>query len=946
VSVYSDTAPASAGRKQSLVRTWVAATVTTLVFGLATAAPSNAALGIAAFDGSVSGPDGASYTQAGGHPYAANTIFALTAAADSQGNVLPDGGGAKDIEVTLPPGFVGDPTVASTCPMDDFLHPISSEVPYALCPAQSQVGVTDIKVAIGQETGAGGDFPVYNLDPSPGSVALFGFRVFAVPVFVDVRVNPADNRIVALSRNTSQALAVLGASVTLWGSPADPLHDGKRVCPGPFGGSPCSIDPSPRPFLTNPTACPLPGSGLETGLRVDSWASPGLFARAIFVSHDPPGYRFAPDSSVDPTLFELPPDRWGPASGPTGCERLPFDPSLSVRPTTTEPDSPSGLSVDLSFPQQGLQSTTGLATAHLKRARVVLPDGMTISPSSADGLAGCSDEQIGVGSNQPVSCPDASKIGTVVATTPVLKEPLEGGVYVGTQESDDPASGRMFRIFLVLENKQRGLLVKLPGQVHVVGDGQLETVFDNNPQLPVSTIALKLKSGARAPLATPLACGKHTVTAQLTSWGGQTVDRESSFEIDCPPGLGGFAPSFRAGSLSPLGGAFGPLVVGIDRPDRQQYLAGVAFAMPGGVSAKLRGVPLCGETDAQAGSCPPETRIGTATVGAGPGPAPYYLKGPVSLTGSYKGAPYGLSVSVRAKAGPFDLGTVVVRQAIYVDPVDASLRVVSDPLPVIVKGVPVRLRSVEASVDRPRFALNPTSCAPKQIAATFNSTQGVTAQQAVRFKVVGCAELGFAPKLSLALTGKGQTADGKHPGLKAVLTQPRGQAAIRSVTVGLPLSLALDPTNAASDSLCEFEEGQKPDPGCPASSIIGHVTATTPLLNRPLVGKVYFVKNVRVDSRTGRRIRTLPTLLLALRGEVALNVRAQTSVKDGKLISTFPTVPDAPVTRFALTLKGGKRGILVVNGNACRRSRKAAVDLRAQNARRAARSVSVHVPCG
>ena len=270
--------------------------------------------------------------------------------------------------------------------------------------------------------------------------------------------------------------------------------------------------------------------------------------------------------------------------------------------------------------------------------------------------------------------------------------------------------------------------------------------------------------------------------------------------------------------------------------------------------AKLRGVPLCGQAQADAGACAIESRVGTATVGAGPGSNPYYINGPVALTGPYKGAPYGLSVAVRAVAGPFDLGTVVVRAAIYVDPSDGHLTVVSDPLPIVVKGVPVRLRTVNVKVDRPGFTITPTSCAEKQIVATFTSTQGAISRSSARYVAASCSRLDFTPKLSLALTGRGQTTDGKHPGLKATVTRPaHDQAGFKSFKVALPLSLALDPENAASDTLCEFEEGQKPDPQCPKSSIIGRAKAVSPLLNRPLAGNVYFVKNVRIDKRTGRR---------------------------------------------------------------------------------------------
>ncbi len=915
--------------------------------------------GVNAFDGSVSNATGGAFTQAGGHPYEASTTVEFNTVAGVLGNTVADGGALKDAIVDLPAGFVGNPAALPACSIGVFLSdPVVSN-----CSESTQLGFARLKIPNGKivqllgsiSTSSGPAIPLYNLEPPPGVAASFGFTAAGVPVLFDARVTSKDGyHVQVVVRDASQTLGLLGTSVTLWGTPAHPTHDPFRVCAGTsspvlFG---CAAESPPKAFLSNPATCGPEGEGLRTGLSVDSWAAPGVFESTSFVSHNPPGYVLRPqfNDAADPEAHELTPDKWGRAQGVTGCESLSFNPSFEAAPNSSAPDSPTGLEVNLRFPQDGLENATALRPADLRRARVVLADGLTISPSAADGLKSCSDAEIGIGSDDPVRCPDGSKIGTVAATTPLLKESLEGGVYVGAQQSDDPESGRMFRIFLVLENKQRGVRVKLAGQVRVTGDdktgkGQLETIFDNNPQVPVSTIALRLKTGARAPLATPLECGRHTVTAQLTSWAGHTKNLADTFTIDCPSDLNAFSPLFSAGSVSPTGGAFSPFVVRIDRPDRQQLLVGVSVQTPGGILAKLKGVPLCSDADANAGKCPIQSRVGTATVSAGPGPAPFYIKGPISLTGPYRGAPYGLAVAVRAIAGPFDLGTVVVRQAINVDPVDAHLTVISDPLPVVVKGVPVRVRSVNVDIDRPSFTANPTSCAQKHIAATFSSIQGATSTKMARYQLTGCAALRFTPRLTMALTGKSQTGDGKHPGLKAHLSQPKNQANIKAIKVALPLSLALDPKNATSDDLCEFEEGQKTNPDCPKSSIIGKAKAVTPLLNNPLSGNVYFVKNVRIDRRTDRRIRTLPTLLLVLRGEVQVNVRARTAISKNKLVSIFPAVPDAPVTQFDLALRGGTKGILITNGDICRRKQTATVSQTAHNNRHIVHSTAIEAPC-
>jgi hypothetical protein len=601
--------------------------------------------------------------------------------------------------------------------------------------------------------------------------------------------------------------------------------------------------------------------------------------------------------------------------------------------------------VNLGFPQEGLDDPEGLATAHLRNAQVTLPEGMTINPSAADGLQACSDAQVGFNSVSPVNCPEASKIATVMASTPVLEEQLTGNVYVGSQLSDDPESGDMFRIVLALQNVERGIFVKLLGKVRADRNtGRLVTTFEGNPQLPVSAIALHFKDGPRAPLAMPLDCGTKTVDASLSSWAGHLVQRSHSFTMPCTSDLGLFSPSFQAGTVNTTAGAFSPFAVRINRPDRQQYMSGLTIEMPPGLIGKLKGIPLCPDGQANAGTCGIGSRIGTATVGAGPGSNPFFIDGSVSLTGPYKGAPFGLSTAVRVIAGPFDLGMVVVRQAIFVDPVDAHITVVSDPLPTIVKGVPVRLRSINVDVNRPGFTLNPTSCGPKQIKATMVSVTGAIHQATQRFQVGDCQALKLRPRLRMRLTGRKQLRDKGHPGVRAVLRQGPGQANLKKVRVKLPLSLALDPNRAQSDDLCEFEAGQRVD--CPRRSIIGRARAFTPVLNRPLTGPVYFVKNVRVHPRTGNLIRTLPTLLIPLKGEVDIHLRAQSDTQRGKLVNTFSSVPDAPVSRFELVLRGGRRGILIVNGNPCRRNRIADVQMDGQNGKRADRGVKIRMPCG
>jgi hypothetical protein len=854
-------------------------------------------------------------TQSGGHPDITTHLRFNTKLAN-----LPTGiDRVKDVDVDLPVGLVGNPTATSELCTFGALTSLGTgeDGDSNKCPAGSQVGVVSL------EGGNQGFIGIYNMVPRIGSPAQFGFVLASSPVILSASLRDGDHGARITSVNTNSSVPVTDVKVTFWGVPADPSHDFyRKKCmiqgqqSGPSGDRCTTGDPR-VPFTRLPTEC---GGALPFAADVSTYGQPNHIVHA--------------DTTTPPL---------------TGCGQVPFEPEIDVQPTTTEPDSPSGLRVDVTVPQEN--SPDGIATADLRRARVTLPEGMTVSPSSASGLAACSDQQFRDGLPGPSTCPAASTIGSVSLDTPLLEEPVAGKVFVLDQLSDDPGSGRLFRLGIELRDDDRGVDVKLPGSV--IADpqtGQLTTTFDETPQLPFSRMSLRLKGGPRAPLATPATCGTKTVITEMTGWNGKVAAPSDSFTIDCP-GMSGFAPSFEAGAVSPTGGAFSPFVVAIERRDREEYLDGVEVEMPKGVLAKLRGVPLCADAQAASGGCPAGSRVGTATVGAGAGSTPFYLDGPVYLTGPYKGAPYGLSVAVSVVAGPYDLGTVVVRQALHVDRDDAHVTVVSDPLPRVLKGVPVRLRSVNVDVDRPGFTVNPTSCSEKQVVATLRSQQGTTRQASSRFQVGDCQALAFRPKLKMRLTGKRQRRTGGHPGIRAVLTQGSGQAGIGKAEVRLPSSLALDTKRAASDDLCEWRESLKDEPNCPAASVIGRAKAVSPLLNRPLEGPVYFAKRKRIN-RFGREISTFPSLVIALRGEVAINLRGNTTVKPGALVTTFAEVPDAPISRFELNLAGARKGILLVtktsrgrNINLCSKRQIAEADIDGQNGRRADQRIAIKTPC-
>lgn len=876
------------------------------------------------FGGWASNPDGTIASQAGGHPDLRTQI--LTTLGRNADDYLVKGyDNMKDVEVELPPGLIANPQSLPRCPMELVVSPYA-----AMCPPETQVGTLGLFMA-NSVVALYGEEALYNVEPPPGVPARFTMSQGGVLTNIDAVVAAdREHGYVVKGRVTrgSQTLPVIGAEVSLWGVPQVPENDFMRWLADPTDQvvelPPASTSAPPRPFVTAPVSCG--GDPLVTKLSVAGWRTPGV-SRASFDR----------DLFGDPIVTD-------------GCEKIAFIPSAAASATTRHPDAPTGLDVRLNNPLN-LEAVDGLANGQLKDVSVTLPEGLSINPSSGDGLAACSDAELGLGNDEPARCPAGSKIGSATAVTPLLAEEIEGSLFVRSQASDDPESGEMFRVALVFENAERGIRVKLAGGARVSSEtGRLTASFDANPQLPVERVTVKLKQGPRAPLATSRTCGTGTVAFDVTSWAGHDVDLSDAVAVDCPSGSG-FAPAFDAGSTNPTGGRASVFAAQIDRPDRQGYLEGVSVDLPRGLLAKLAGVPLCPDADAAAGSCPSGSRIGSATVGAGAGSHPYHLEGqPVYLAGPYKGAPYSLSVAARAVAGPFDLGTVVVRQALHVDPETAEVRVKSDPLPRIVKGVPIRLRSVEVVVDRPNFMRNPTSCAPKLIDATLRSFDGEAHASQARFQASDCQALRFKPRLAMRLTGKRQVITGRHPGVRAVLTQGAGQANIRSARVALPGSVALDASNAYDPKLvCDYDKSLKAD--CPQSTVIGKATARTPLLDEPLSGQVHLVQGIRFEN--GNRIRTTPSLLVKLRGAVDINLRARTTTSKvaGRLVTIFENLPDAQVSKFSMQINGGKKGILVVTRtrrakiNVCRAKQRATVETDGQNGREADFRTVVATPC-
>jgi hypothetical protein len=966
-------------------------------------------------------------TQAGAHPDGTATMWFRRGGS----GIYPEGS-VDNIYVDLPAGFVGDPTAVPKCTAEQFAYnPVR-------CPPQTQVGVINLYLTA-VPAGIGGNYgsntnqeilPVFNLEPRHGNVAELGFGDASDANATSVRIvakprTGGDFGVTAFAAQIPAALPLLAQSLTLWGVPWADSHDewrpqgellrglypalGVDVRPGsgnrgenrqggiPVGG----LAPEHRvgyarswgrikPFLSNPTECS--GSELSTTLSTDSYEHPG----ALF------------DGLPDPADGD-----WrryqSPASPVTGCEKVPFDVAAAFEPSSTAPDSASGLGVDITIPQNDefpfdppppgaspavvdeyvdraaahWRSDAGLATSHLDKTVVTLPEGMSVNTSGAAGLQGCSDAQIGLRQlgNPPLfndsepACPNGSKIGIVEATTPLLEGSpnLAGEVFVGEPKAEDidcpgvggqvsrrPNCPLRVRMFLVLRNPERGLLAKVYGSAVADPTGRLTATFDKNPRVPVENIKLAIEGGGRGLLAMPQTCGTRSIDSVFSPWsaahggGGPVRALSDPFTVsgDCSFG---FAPSIRAGMSTKRARAHGSFSFEFTRPEGQQWVRGLTAELPTGLLARVRGVPLCGDAQATAGACPRASKIGIVDAAAGSGnPLVLEEKGEVFLTRGYKGAPYGLMVKIRGIAGPFrgahELAPIVVRQALHVDPTTAQPRVVSDPFPLIHHGVPLRVRQVIVVVNRPRFALNPSNCDRKLVVGDFTSAQGTQARATALFQADRCQALPFRPKLRLRLTGRKQTRTGKHPGVRAMVTQRRGQAGIRRAEVRLPKALALDTDNA--QALCEFEAGTKPDleRHCPKGSIVGRARAVSPLLNRPLRGNVYFVKNVRRGA-SGNLIRTLPMLIVALRGEIAVNLKGTSNVKRGKLVNTFANVPDAPVSRFNLNVKGGKNGILTITRTArktidiCKGRQIAVTRMSGQNGRRHNTNTKFKTPC-
>jgi hypothetical protein len=857
-------------------------------------------------------------TQAGEHPFQLTTTIALNQKTKVPGVEQEESPEPvelpKDLRFKWPPGLIGNPTVIPQCSLADFLNFIGEE----RCPPQTVVGVA--MVTIQEEARAFGVYtaPValVNLEPSTGEPARFGFEILHVPVYIDVSVRTGgDYGLTVHVDNISQLTSFLRSEVTVWGVPGDRRHDLQRgrSCLEKFQFTCVPLaERFPVPFLMQPTSCTGP---LQSSGEADSWTHPGEYVPFL--------------------LSEAMPSQ-------DGCNRLPFSPTLTVAPDGPQGSKPTGLSVRVRVPQEQSLNPKGLAEADVRNTTVTLPEGVTLDPSGADGLEACNEAEIGYlpgASNPPGElhftsglpapkeappepfCPDASKIGTVKFKLSILKNPLVGAMYLAAQNANP--FGSLVAMYLVAEEPESGVLVKLPGEVSLnQATGQLTTTFLNTPQAPAEDIELHFFGGERAPLATPAHCGTYTTTTSIASWSGnEPVHPSSSFEVTSGPNGSPcadplpFAPTLTAGTTSIQAGGFSPFTMTMGREDGNQTLAGIQLHMPLGLSGTLSTVKLCGEAQADAGTCGPESQIGETIVSVGEGSFPFSVTGgKVYITGPYKGAPFGLSIVNPAKAGPFDLGKVIVRGKIEVDPETAGLTITIDnegpyKIPTILDGIPLEIKHLNVNINRPNFAFNPTNCTPLAITGTLHSSEGSTDTLSVPFQITNCAVLAFKPKLTASTSGKTSRANGAS--LTVKLGYPAGPYDANIARVKVELPKALPSRLTTLQKACTAAVFDANPANCPAASVIGHATATTPVLPVPLSGPAIFVSHGN---------EAFPSLVIVLQGYgVTVHLVGSTFIsKQGITSSTFKTVPDVPVGTFELTLPEGPYSALAANGSLCK----------------------------
>jgi hypothetical protein len=852
------------------------------------------------------------FKQAGGHPTFGITDFTLNTFSAAKFSGFPEGF-VKDIIVDTPEGLSVNPEATPVkCTVEQLSH-----TPLPECPVQSLVGAAYLTVAGAAPPCTSPPFPVeacpqarvklpvYNLVPFQGVPSMVGFPTNAPgePTLIVGSLSPVDQHVTFTISNihppdgTEAHPPIVGSRL---------VFEGKG---GPFGDG---------TYLTNPSTCGVPQTA---ELHVDQQTEPGNFVTKAFTT---------------------------PFAG-EGCDKVPFEPTIDVT-VDSQADSPEPVTVDLGIP---FDPSEPIANSYLKTATVTLPEGAGLNPSLANGLQTCSDAQFKYHTNGAIECPEASKIGTVDVETPSLPpDSLHGIVYVAEPTSNDPSTGNQFRVFLTVESERYGVNVRLIGHVFPnLSTGRLKVVVDENPQATFSSFQVHINGGPRGALTTPDTCGPHNTATTLTPWSG-TADVHPSSDFTLTEGAGGgpcpktlaarpFSPDVSTGTVKTKAGSFSPFELHITRPDGAQEIRKVEATLPPGLVAKLKGVEYCPQASidaagAQSGaaeiahpSCPSNSQIGTVNIAAGSGPAPFNTKGKVYLAGPYKGAPLSMLFVTPAVAGPYDLGTVAVRAAVFVNPETAEVHAVSNTIPYIFGGVKLDIRSIDVSIDRNEFTLNPTTCRePFSIRSSIFGGGANPASEAAwvatspsrPYRATECGALKFKPKFfARILGGKGQTQRADNPKFRAILEARKGDANLRRAAFILPRATILDQSHIKT--ICT--KVQLAANECPKNSIYGNAKATSPLLDEKVAGPVYLTSSEH----------ELPDLLVDLKGQVNVRLRGVISSEHGRLKTVFNNTPDVAVSKFILTMKGGSKGLLVNSRNLCSGQTNGFLNLKAQNSR-------------
>jgi hypothetical protein len=871
-------------------------------------------------------PSAEFYTQAAGHPDFGITDFSFNF--KTSGPAKEPEGKVKDVRVDLPPGLAVDPEAVEQC----------SEALIAKleCPAASQVGedeaIGTAELVLGLKTTVTESFPVFDVQRQPGEPARFGVEVKSSTlalaegatghklqsvIYLDGGISWYDEPSISENsgvqngdfheffkiQNIAEEPEIVKSKLIFWGVPNE--HNSAAA---------------DNTFLTMPSsanACALPQT---TWLHVASYEDPTSFLAA-----------------KSETRLEN-----GTPLTATGCSSLAFNPALSLKPETSKSDEPDGATVELHIPQTTSEPSKP-NSPDVQNAEVTLPEGMTLNPSAAHGLEACSNAQFAIGTDKPVGCPAASRVGTVTIDAPGIPNgSLNGGVYVGTQESQEPESGKEYRIFLAAEAPAYGVGVRLEGHVYAKeGSGQLRAVFDDNPQVPFEDVILNFNGGPRAPLANPLSCGPATPAASITPYSGQPPKSAASSGFTVGSGSATpcaaplpFSLTQSTTDSTPKAGALTSFTLNLARGNGQQYLAKVRTVLPAGLLGAIPSVPLCGASQAKAGTCAATSEIGKVTATAGSGSEPYGFSGHVYLTGPYEGAPYGLSIVVPAVAGPFNLGNVVTQASIGVEQYTGRVVVTAAAIPQTKGGVPLRLRTLSVAINRPKFLFNPTNCSALASESGLTSASAAALSLSTPFQVAECSKLPFSPSLSAYSGAKTSRVNGAS--LEVKITQGKGQANLREIQLQLPKRLPSRVTTLRKACLAAtFEAGPAPG-GCTDSSKVGSATVTTPVLPGTLTGPAYLV------SHGGE---AFPDLDVILRGDgVQVVLVGHTHISTtGITTSTFETLPDVPLSSAVVDLPVGPQSVLSANGSLCNSPLKAPTTIVAQSGAKLTQQTTINV---